>query len=372
MWRACQLAARSGRPSCRRLHLHSSASLETTAPVISSSSSSSSKARRLQAPVFARHCSAAPAAASSEEGSSLPPLVDQSLRGFGQVVFCNSPASGALIGLGLLHGNPWLAGLAGVGCVSATVTARLAGMEAGSIGAGIMGYNGALVGCCFSVFLLGGAPMIEPAILATAAGGAASAFVTAALGKVLTSVPQWTLAFNATALAVLLFVRPFADTEQEVPPSTAVSALSAADWGTALLTGVSQIFLVNDPFSGALVLAGIAAYSPLMAAAALAGSLLGLGTAVATGADAAEVRNGLWGFNPALTCLAVSVFFVPLGISPLVLACGGAVATALLTAYMKDIFGSVLQVPSLTLPFCAVASACYLLASRSPSGAFGG
>jgi len=270
--------------------------------------------------------------------------------------------SGALIASGLCYGDLTLAALAVGGCTSATATAKVAGLDASAISTGLMGYNGALVGCAFSVFL--GTPGIEPMIAATAIGGAASAFVTSWLGKMITSVPQWTLAFNATALAVLVYARPFANSTPAEP--VALSTLSPLDWCSSVLTGVSQIFVVNNPVAGALVLAGIAAYSPGAAAAALLGSLLGVVSAAVAGADAEEVKAGLWGFNPALTALAVSIFYVPLGGSVLCLACGGAVATAFFAVGMKGAFAAMLQVPALTLPFCAVASACHLLAGKAP------
>mmetsp|Transcript_15314 Transcript_15314/g.49104 ORF Transcript_15314/g.49104 Transcript_15314/m.49104 type:complete len:415 (+) Transcript_15314:3-1247(+) len=301
---------------------------------------------------------------------ALPAFADQALRGFGQVVFCNSPASGALIGAGLLWADPCLAALAATGCVSATAAARVAGFDAGAVSAGLFGYNGALVGCAFAVFL--GFEYMEPAMAATAAGGAASALVTSRLGKVLTAVPQWTLAFNATAISALLWARrssvPSAApaAAESAAPARGAAEMSLGEWCSSSLTGVSQIFVVNDAISGALMLAGIVAYSAGAAAATLLGSGLGAGAGAAWGADAEDVKAGLWGFNPALTSLAVSIFFVPLGFSPLVLVCGGAVASAAATVVISGTFREALEVPSCTLPFCLVASGCYLLAGRLP------
>ena len=47
-------------------------------------------------------------------------------------------------------------------------------------------------------------------VTATVAGGAASSVVSAGLGRVITSVPQFTLAFNAVALSTLAYIKPFA------------------------------------------------------------------------------------------------------------------------------------------------------------------
>lgn len=292
----------------------------------------------------------------------LLPFLDHSLRGMGQVVFCNSAVSGALITGGLCWGDPWLGAMAGVGCMSATAVARIASLDTGATSNGLMGYNGALVGCAFSVFLgaQGGAT-----ILATMLGGATSAILVSKLGAVTAPVPQWTLAFNMTALTALVYVRPFADAAAAATP-LALSALAPLDWCAAALTGVSQIFVVNNPMAGALVLAGIAWYSPGAAVATLVGSVIGVLTGVAVGADGNDIKAGLWGFNPALTALSVSIFFVPLGGSYFALACGGAVATALTTIGFKTFVGDEFESPSLTLPFCLVATGCFLLGGRVP------
>jgi len=295
-------------------------------------------------------------------GWKVPSLVDETLRGVGQVLFCNSAASGAIILVGLAVGDPWLAALAGVGTVSATAFARVAGIEKEFIANGLAGYNGCLVGCAFSVFL--SLPAWSPcAAVATAAGGVASTALAVALKNGMTSVPQWTLAFNITTLAALAYVKPLA-----AAPGAAVAAVAAKaaseltmyEWVAASLTGISQIFVVNDPLVGALVLAGIVVYSRGCAAFTLLGSMIGTAVAVVIGVDATEIQAGLWGFNSALTSLAVSVFFVPTAAS-LSLAASGAAATAILFAGLKTAMGDAFALPALTLPFCAVASACHLL-----------
>jgi len=86
--------------------------------------------------------------------------------------------------------------------------------------------------------------------------------------------------------------------------------LSTSELLSAPLIGVSQIFVVNDPLAGAIIVAGIASYSRGCAVHTVLGSTVGVGTAMALGADANEIAAGLWGFNPALTSLAVSVFFI--------------------------------------------------------------
>ena len=78
------------------------------------------------------------------------------------------------------------------------------------------------------------------------------------------------------------------------------------------------------------------------------------------GAPASEITAGLWGFNSALTSLAVSVFFVASPASA-ALSAGGAATSAVLFGGLKTALAASCATPALTLPFCAVASACHLL-----------
>ena len=124
---------------------------------------------------------------------------------------------------------------------------------------------------------------------------------------------------------------------------------------------------MNDALSGLAILGAIGMYSPMAAAHTLAGSCIGVGTALACGAPSAEIAAGLWGFNPALTGLAVSVFFVP-SMQSYALAGGSAAATAVLFGGAKAAMGSAFAVPALTLPFCAVAAANHLLCQSQVPG----
>ena len=316
----------------------------------------------LRSPSSALPSSSAPsralctAPADDDDRVRLPPFADECLRGVGQVVFCNSPASGAMILGALAVGDPWLAVNAAAGATAATAAARGAGLDAGATSAGLFGYNGCLVGCALSVFL--GAPPVTT-LAATVVGGGASAIVAAALKPAMGSVPQWTLAFNFTTLSALAYVRPL-DGAAAIPADAGALELALSP-----LVGVSQIFVVNSPWAGAMMLAAIGHYSKGCAAHTLAGSCVGVATAAAVGAPAGEIAMGLWGFNPALTSLAVSVFFVntPQAVA---LSGGSAAATAVLFGGAKTAIGAAAGCPALTLPFCAVASGCHLLGGAAP------
>lgn len=299
---------------------------------------------------------------SSTDESSLPAPADAMLRGVGQVLFCNSAATGAGLLAALAVADPLLALHAGLGTAAAHTAHANARLDASARADGLASYNGCLVGCAFWVFLPMAGVSAAAVPLATCVGAAASPFVGAAIGEAMGRVPQWTLAFNAVAFTSLLHAKPLAAL---APGGSAVASASAAELVLAPLHGISQIFVADSAACGALILAAVAAsYSPACAGALLVGSATGSLVGATLGAHSSELAHGLWGFNPALTSLAVAVFFVPTRESA-ALAVGGAAATAVAFAGAKAACGS-LAAPALTLPFCVVASACYLLERKVP------
>ena len=317
---------------------------------------------------------APPASATTNPMTTTEEFVDATARGVGQVIFLNSPRSGRILGLGLFLGDPYLAGLAALGTVAATTTARASGLDKSSIEDGLMGYNGCLVGCAVAVF---GSPSIIAATTATIVGASATPFVASSLKEAMGGVPQWTFAFNVVSLTSLLRTRPLlaapaAEITTEAATAAAESAASvAASKGSVFvdvlaspLTGISQIFVVESPVSGAVILGGIGSYSPLLAVHALGGSTMGTLMGAMSGSPMDELTMGLYGFNSALTSMAVGVFFVH-STPTMLLSAGGAAATASLFGAMKTIFG-VYGSPCLTLPFCFTMSACYMLQKHVP------
>ena len=110
---------------------------------------------------------AASAAAAPDDGkqqqptspSSLPQPFRENLVGMGQVVFCNSPVSGAIIIGGLFASDlatgstPWLGAMSVLSLATATAAARICSIDDDMVSNGLASYNGALVGCAFAVFL---------------------------------------------------------------------------------------------------------------------------------------------------------------------------------------------------------------------------
>jgi len=177
-------------------------------------------------------------------------------------------------------------------------------------------------------------------------------------------VPQWTLAFNAATLSALLYTRPFADSVPGPPASIDSNyELLNAVLDTPFV-GISQIFVVDNVVSGNVIALGLLVQQPSWAFHAVGGSAVGALTGLMMGAPLDEILHGLWGFNSALTALSVAVFYEP-SRQAYVLAGAGAAVTAVVFGGLKTALGA-FAVPALTLPFCAVATGCYLLGDHVP------
>lgn len=279
-------------------------------------------------------------------------MIDATTKSLGQVIFLNSTNSSRAILASLAIGDPTLAIHAALGAWTATFTAQSIGLNQQSCSDGLLGYNGALIGCAMSVFGPSFAPL---GVAYTIVGASATSVFCASLNRAL-SQPQWTWSFNAVALTSLLRMKPLEMAESMAPDVVAVNAASLCN---AVFVGISQIFVVNSALTGVGIVGSIGMYSPKLACHALGGSSLGCLVGILLGADPSDVINGLWGYNSALASMAVGTFFVHSRES-VYLSAGSAAASAALFGALQPVFASY-GAPCLTLPFCAVTSACYLL-----------
>lgn len=114
----------------------------------------------------------------------------------------------------------------------------------------------------------------------------------------------------------------------------------------AVLRGIGQVFFQDNALTGACFLLGILVTSPLMAVGALVGSALGYATARAAGWNAAEIHDGIYGFNATLVGIAAFFFFQP-GVITVLLLLVGCVAATGLTYLMR----THVPFPTYTAPF---------------------
>ncbi|WP_454229518.1 urea transporter [Propioniciclava flava] len=278
--------------------------------------------------------------------------------GVGQIFFQESWQAGALIVLGIAVYSLPMAAMTVAGTLIATASARLVGLPTAH---GLQGYCGALVGA--AAWATFGDPW--PAALATVLGAAACPAVTRALAWLLALVPS-----SAGSLSVL--TAPFCVVSGIVAllaaaiapgPAAAVAAPVAGDplplLGVAVLTGVSQVVLVESWLGGLLMLAGLFVANWRVGVAGLVGSLLGTLTALMASAGAATLTAGLAGYSPCLTAIGLACVFLRPGPLAWVLAAVGAVATVGVQALL-----ALTPVPVYTWPFILTTWAMLLICRR--------
>lgn len=113
-----------------------------------------------------------------------------------------------------------------------------------------------------------------------------------------------------------------------------------------VFTGVGQIMFQNSALAGAFFLIGIAVVSPLMAAGAAMGSIIGTATAYLLRYDRAKIHDGLYGYNASLVGIALLAFHQPVAMT-FAVAAAGCVASTLMTHAMQER----MPVPAYTAPF---------------------
>lgn len=132
----------------------------------------------------------------------------------------------------------------------------------------------------------------------------------------------------------------------------AASRTSAVgSFGEWVLRGVGQVFLQNNPLTGALFLLGIFLSSWAAGLFALLGTVTATGTALLLGVPRASVAQGLYGFNGTLTAIDLS-FYLRQDWRLVGFVVVGSATSAILAAALANFLSSD-HVPSLTAAFVA-------------------
>ncbi|QIJ74165.1 urea transporter [Methylobacterium sp. NI91] len=291
-----------------------------------------------------------------------PNLLVQSLRGASQVFFMENVATGLLFFVAMayassLTGN-WATTIgAALGVLVATLTARLLDCDAPSVSSGLYGFNGILVGAALPTFIAS-SPQLWAAIVI---GAAASTVVTAAFSATLTDkwgIPGSTGPFVLTGWLMVAAAYSFGRLQVtgDAPRLAADLVRGAAgipgpaDLVAIFFRNIAQVYLLGSAVSGAIILVGILIASVPAGIAAAAGSLVSLVVALAMGADPSAVSQGLYGFSPVLTAMAVGVIF--LTPSPRVAVYAGlATVTTVFVQGALDALVAPAGIPSFTAPY---------------------
>lgn len=119
----------------------------------------------------------------------------------------------------------------------------------------------------------------------------------------------------------------------------------------ASLKGMSQIVLIEHVVTGSLILVAITITSPYLGLITLLSVLIGTLVAKVGGADKAVVQAGLFGYNSALTGLALAIFLT--GSYTWALALIGAALVSILTGALMHAVQDT-DIPILTFPFVVI------------------
>jgi urea transporter len=294
-------------------------------------------------------------------------FVDWVLRGIGQVVFQNNPISGAMI-LGGIFYNSWIYGtVCVVGAAISTATALLFKADKGMIKDGLFGFNGALVAIAFvaytsSNFTTGNIPNLHLCLYIVLCA-MFTTLILPAFGALLGShkVPGLTMPF---VLATWFFLGALLQFTT-IDVSSALKPTSPSDftgprpdytwitWFHGITMGIAEIFFQDNWVTGIVILIGIAINTRIGALMALMGSTLAVGTAVFYGAHDDAIRDGLFGYNAALTAMALGGLFYVLNLPGLLYTVIGVLVTARVWASL-GIFLEPSGMPVLTSAFVFV------------------
>ena len=283
------------------------------------------------------------------------------LRGTGQVMFQNSAWTGLLFMIGIFWGayaeGQGLVGWGALlGVTVSTVTGYLLGFPAKDGEQGLWGFNGVLVGCAFPTFM-GNTVWMWLALVLCAA---LTTWVRAGFNNVMApwKVNSFTFPFVFCTWMFLLAARamhglPAAHMSDPTLPAAFASleSLRFADLAVYWLKGIGQVFLIDSWVTGILFLAGLALCDRWAALWAAIGSALALLTVIALKASGSDISDGLYGYSPVLTAIALATVFYKPNFRSALWAVLGILVTVFIQAGMYMLMAPV-GIATLTGPFC--------------------
>ncbi|UWX98283.1 urea transporter [Arthrobacter zhaoxinii] len=284
-------------------------------------------------------------------------------QGLSQIFFQSNIYTALLILAAFVVVDWRLALLVLIGCAGNTVAGRLLKADSSSVTSGLEGFCGALVGAAtFST--IGGQWAAYPITLI---GGLLCAPVTWLVVALFTktplrvfSLPSTTAPFCIVATGILLSTEALHVTSA---PSATIDSEPLA-FARSLLTNVSEVVLINNVWSGALILLGLFVASWKVGLAGLLGSVVGSLCALAMGESLTETANGLAGYSGVLTAIALAVVFLRSSTLSWVLAVIGTVVTAVVTVIMHDLSAPTYTWPYILTTWVFLVIAHYLPAAR--------
>lgn len=220
---------------------------------------------------------------------------DVLLRGFGQVMFQNSPITGLLFLAGIFV-NSWVMGLGALlGALSGTLAAVLLKYPKKEISDGLYGFNGVLVGIGLLFFFELNATVLALVVLGSVLSTIVMRFM---LGK---KLPPFTFPFVIVTWILILAVS-YAGLAGWVVQGTGNN--SGLDIISAVSMGAGQVMFQGNVLTGALFFIGILVNSRTAALYALLGSAMGVVIGVSFSLPLDMMNLGILGYNGVLCGIA--------------------------------------------------------------------
>ena len=283
------------------------------------------------------------------------------LRGSGQVMFQGSAWTGLLFLCGIFwgayqEGQPAVAWGAVVGLVASTLAGYIVRLPAADGDEGLWGFNGILVGCAFPTFL-SNTPLMWLALIICAM---LTTWVRTGFNNVMAPWKTNSFTFPFVFMTWLFFLA--ARMMQAMAPEHMATPELTTQFSTAIdlslgslvvywLKGIAQVFLINSWVTGIFFLAALFVSSRWAALWAAIGSAVAVAVTLLYQASGSDIANGLYGFSPVLTAIALGCTFYSPNWKTALWALTGIVATVFIQAGMNALMVP-LGIPTFTAPFC--------------------
>lgn len=283
------------------------------------------------------------------------------LRGSGQVMFQGNAWTGLLFLCGIFwgayqEGQPAVAWGAVVGVIASTLAGYIVRLPAADGAEGLWGFNGILVGCAFPTFL-GNTPLMWIALILCAMF---TTWVRTGFNNVMAPWKTNSFTFPFVFMSWIFFLS--ARMLQGMAPEHLSALELTAQFSTTLdlsfyslvvywLKGIAQVFLINSWVTGIFFLAALFVSSRWAALWAAIGSAVAVAVAILYQASGSDIANGLYGFSPVLTAIALGCTFYTPNWKTALWALTGIVATVFIQAGMNALMVP-LGIPTFTAPFC--------------------
>ena len=296
-------------------------------------------------------------------------IIDELLRGAGQVMFQNNVWTGLLFLVAIFWGalresDMMVAWGALLGLATSTVTGHILRLPQKDGQQGLWGFNGILVGCAFPTFLDENAAMWIALVICAAM----TTWVRSGLNNVMAPwrVNSFTFPFVLCTWIFLLAARamqglPIEDMTTPSLPSdfTSLSTIPPLHLLEYWLKGIAQVFLLNSWEAGILILIALYISDRWASLWAAIGSAIALLCAIALKAAGSDVSEGMYSFSPVLTAIALATIFYKPNWNSALWAAMGVIVTVFVQAAMNIVLQP-LGIPTLTGPFC-IATWLFLL-----------